>query len=622
MKPEILLNRLKKHKKAGIIDAVDFEFTHFLYSSHSQIAANVLLAACLASYFYRQGNVCLILDDYDECNLFAETETSLQPLQTPNLEQWKKELADSPIVGAPGEFKPLLLDNAGRLYLHKLWTQERSLADNLLQKQALANCQVDYEKLKEGLERLFPDVSRDIDWQKIAAAAAILQPLVLISGGPGTGKTRTVIRILALLLEQLQQKKQVITIALAAPTGKAAARLNSSIYNQKELLNTDPQIIGQLPDNAVTVHKLLGARLHSDTYKFNKDNKLPCDLIIVDEVSMVDQRLMNSLLLAMKPTARLILLGDKDQLASVEAGSVLGDICKKAENKFSASFFEMLRKLDMHLPPKSVTNELVSLNDNIVLLERNYRFAANSGIMQLISNIKKGAADKAISLLKDVNYEDIELRNYENFDKLWENSKSAFRNYFDTVEAGKSISVLLGELQQFKILCAHRTGPFGVENLYRQIEQKLRTQKFIKSRDVWYEGRPVIIRKNNYHLQLRNGDIGICRKDEHREWTVCFSRKTQTGNDEIVKIHPERLPLYEAAYALTIHQSQGSEFDEVMVVLPNYSSKILNRELLYTAVSRARKKVSIIAKNKIIKQTINSRLSRKAGLADYLWCNE
>ncbi len=618
MKQEELIKQLKQYEKEGFLHAIDIAFARFLPQANPAVSPDVLLAACLTSYYYRQGNVCLWLNEFADTRLFPEAGNSLKPLHTPTMNDWKTVLYESAVVGRPADFTPLILDE-NRLYLQKLWTQEQELGKNLIKLAEQPVEEIDLKRLSEGLKRVFPpDKTDEVNWQKIAAIAAVLQPFTVISGGPGTGKTTTVVRILALLLEQLK-KDERWEIGLAAPTGKAAARLKRSIEDQRQDLKTASSIIEQIPDETFTLHRLLGARLHSDSFKYNEENKLPCDLIVVDEVSMADQRLMNNLLKAMKSSARLILLGDKDQLASVEAGSVLGDICGQAENCFSASFRTALKKLHVTLPEKHITKNPSALTDSIILLERNFRFEKNGGIARLTSAIKKGEADEVSALLKNEKNLNIDLKSVKSFEEFWVKFKPFITDYFKTVRQGKPIRVLAEKLQQFIILCAHRRGPFGVNAINDAMEDRLRKEGIIFGTGEWYEGRPVIIRSNNYQLRLRNGDIGICQKDENDEWAVVFPVLDETDEINVRKVHPGRLPQFDPAYALTIHQSQGSEYENVMLILPNKLSKILTRELLYTAVSRTRKAISIFAEEEIIKKTVSEKLARNSGLQELLW---
>ncbi len=613
MMPKELLNQLKQYRKEGFLQAIDIEFTEFLFQLKPETPTETFLAACLTSYFYRQGNVCLPLNDIDS-NLFASENSDLKPVKVPSFEDWKTALDKSEIVGSPGSFTPLIFDR-DRLYLQKLWLQEQQLGNYLLCLAQKPLAEVNYKKLVEGLARLFPsDDSHQPDYQKIAAATAVLQSLAIISGGPGTGKTTTVVRILALLLEQLPPDKSY-KIALAAPTGKAAARLNNSIEQQMFGLQTTEAVKEKIPEQAFTIHRLLGARMDPESFKYNEESKLPHDLVVVDEASMADQRLMNSLLKALKPSARLILLGDKDQLASVEAGSVLGDICEEAGNSFSDSFLEALKKLNISSVESNKAANVMPLTDNIILLKLNFRFKNDEGIAKLTTVIKRGEANSAVQLLQNKREKDVFLKPLESFELFWQTVKPALTEYFKVVNENVATEVLYEKLRQFAILCAHRRGPFGAEAVNREVEKRIRSKGLEFAAGEWYDGRPVIIRRNNYQLQLRNGDIGICRCNETGNWNVIFPPLENSG-ERIIPV--ERLSQYNPAFALTVHQSQGSEFENVFIALPHKSSKILTRELLYTAVTRAKKTITVFGREEIVRKMIEQKLKRHSGLGELL----
>jgi exodeoxyribonuclease V alpha subunit len=261
------------------------------------------------------------------------------PMIAPPLADWRTALRQSPVVGRPGDYAPLILDDAGRLYLYRYWAYERQLAEDVLRRLADEPSGVDIPRLRAGLDRLFPPAGdAEVDWQRIAAAVAVLKQFCVISGGPGTGKTTTVIRILALLAEQAARP---LHIALTAPTGKAATRMQEAIRLARDRLPVSPAIREAIPGEAMTIHRLLGYRPGSVRFRHDRDNPLPVDALVVDEASMVDLALMAKLVRALPPRARLILLGDKDQLASVEAGAVLGDICGDSTG-FSPAFRERL----------------------------------------------------------------------------------------------------------------------------------------------------------------------------------------------------------------------------------------------------------------------------------------
>lgn len=599
------------------ISAIDFEFCRFLCQTEPGVDRTVLAAACLASLAYRRGDVCILLDEYAGAVLFDELEVPAgDRLKAPDLNGWLNRLNASTIAGRPGDFKPLIFDDANRLYLHKLWTFEQNLIRHILAKAAASAPGVDEVLLKDGLDRLFGDDDvGPIDWQKVAAIAAVHNLFTVISGGPGTGKTTTVVRMLALLLEQARTNDSVPSIAMAAPTGKAAARLQASVSDAKSSLKTDEAIKEAIPSGGVTLHQLLGARRHTSQFRYNRDNPLPYDCIVVDEASMVDQALMNRLMEAIPERTRLLLLGDKDQLASVEAGSVLGNICGETGQKiFSAAMQQKLGRAGVELPDEYTASEAKPLTDHVVLLQKSYRFREESGIGRLVHAVNKGDAEEAWDVLQDEHYPEVKALSFSSYGSFEDRLFKQIRKQAELCRSSDDPKEMLQILGRLKILAAHRRGPWGVATINRRMEQMLQQEGLISPYKKWYEGRPVIINTNDYALGLSNGDLGVCVRSADESLTVGFDR-----DDGMVFLRPSRLPDHSAAFALTVHKSQGSEFEEIMLVLPEKSSKILSRELLYTALSRARNGVTVMGREEIFKKIIDHKIRRRSGLGDYLW---
>lgn len=600
-------------REAGELASIDIEFCRFLLNIDSQAEEEVLLAACLTSAAYRDGNVCIQLQDYAGRKLFTEAPEELQKTG-PHIKKWIEKLNDSTLVGLPGDFKPLILDDQHRLYMHKLWHNEQKLVQQILAKVEAPAPEVDKDVLQDGLNRLFSN-NEEINWQQVAAVAAVFNTFTVISGGPGTGKTTTVVRLLALLLEQGRSRGELPSIALAAPTGKAAARLENSILEAREQLQTDEEIKQTIPVECVTIHQLLGASRHTAHFRFNEDNPLPYDYVIIDEVSMVDQALMCKLMNAMLTKTRLLLLGDKDQLASVEAGSVLGDLCgDHNQNKFSREMQSILQDLNIHLPNSAVAKTAQPLIDNIILLTKSYRFEAESGIGQLAKAVNRGQADEAWALVNNDAYPEISATSPRQLSRFIEDLAQPVIQQFKKVQAAGSPSEMLEHYRHDKILAAHRKGFRGVNFINSSIERMLKKRGFISPYEEWYEGRPVIINTNNYRLGLSNGDLGVCGIDQNSDMKVFFE-----NNDGLFAVSPARLPDYATAFALTVHKSQGSEFNNIYFVLPEQPSKILSRELIYTAISRARKQVRIFGPKQIFLDAVRHTAARKSGLKDYLW---
>jgi exodeoxyribonuclease V alpha subunit len=472
---------------------------------------------------------------------------------------------------------PLVLHN-GRLYLHRYFHYETRLAEQV---SAMASATFPDNEHKELLDSSFNDGESGTDWQKEAAKVALQKALTIICGGPGTGKTTTVVKILALILLSTEQP---LDVALAAPTGKAAMRLSESIGNSigKSLqgLQFPEHIKAAIPVQAMTLHRLLGFKRHSPQFRHNRKNPMGWDVVVVDEASMVDLAMMSKLVDALKPGARLLLLGDKDQLASVESGAVLGDFIQ-------------------------------SLPDNTVELKKTYRFDDN--IKNLAESINSGDSEKAWSLLENASTQNITILRSD----LIEYIGKQYARYMEEVYRSPKPDVkkIFAVFNSFQVLCGIHYGNRGVEGINRRVESSLARRGFDCRSDSWYPGRPVLITRNDYSLDLYNGDIGICLPDPAEGTVKVWFERSDGG---LRGYSPYRLPSCETVFAMTIHKSQGSEFDEVVVVLPDEDNRILSRELIYTAVTRAKTKVKLVTEQNVFNQALSRNIERFSGLADLL----
>ena len=466
---------------------------------------------------------------------------------------------------------PLAIEQ-DRLYLHRYWLYESRLAQQLskitqLKVSNKPKTTADFSTL---LDKYFGN-SETIDWQRAAATMAINQAFCMITGGPGTGKTTTVVKILALLQELSDQP---LLIALAAPTGKAAMRLQESIGFNKAALPCIAAIKSAIPESVTTLHRLLGAKPPSPYFRHNAKQPLVYDLVVVDEASMVDLALMSKLVDALKPGARLILLGDKDQLASVESGTVLAD-------------------LTTALPQQTLE------------LQKSHRF--DEDIKNLATAINQQQDLEAWRLLQTGN-KNIALLETDLIDYI---SKQQI-DYLRLITARAEFSDIYKAFNRFQALCATRLGKNSVSDINHAVELSLSNKKLIHLSGLWYCGRPIMITQNNAALQLYNGDIGICLRDKEQEdqLRVFFQR----ADGSIKKYLPARIPHCETVFAMTIHKSQGSEFEEVLIILPETISPVLTKELLYTAITRAKKTIKLVANEAVFFSTVRQRVQRVTGL--------
>ena len=521
------------------------------------------IAAAMLSRNIRHGHICL-----DLVKGPVHFDEPLPVFIWPKLETWEKAFTKNRAIGGPADGRPLVLDNAGRLYLRRYWEYEKALAEAIL-----LRC-----------DSQTPANPRTGDLQELAIETALARRFVVISGGPGTGKTTTVLKILERMLSQPGGEN--LRIALAAPTGKAAARL------QETLLAGGANGVRQdrLPKSASTLHRLLGSRRNSVYFRHNAKNPLPVDLVVVDEASMVPLTLMAKLFAALPHRANVILLGDRDQLSSVEPGAVLGDIARAA-------------------------SEPGPLQGSLVVLDKNYRFGNESNIFALCNAVREGEIERALKILNSGERPDVisgrtppPLQVTERLRQRVIAGYSAYLRAPDPAEA-------LKEFKKFRVLCALRTGPYGVESLNRTIEKILREEQLVTGTQNTYAGMPILITQNDYQLRLYNGDIGILLPDPTNGSLLAWFIGEDGG---IRRVPPARLPEYEPAFVMTVHKSQGSEFDNVLLILPDKESPVLTRELIYTGLTRARSRVEVWFQESVLRAAIARTIQRGSGLRDRL----
>ncbi|WP_230079023.1 exodeoxyribonuclease V subunit alpha, partial [Yersinia enterocolitica] len=445
----------------------------------------------------------------------------------------------------------------------------------------------------------------------------------VISGGPGTGKTTTVAKLLTALIQLSQGQR--LRIQLAAPTGKAAARLTESLGNAIRQLSLTDDERKLFPDQASTLHRLLGAQPNSQRLRYHRGNPLNLDVLVVDEASMVDLPMMARLIAALPTKAQVIFLGDRDQLASVEAGAVLGDICRFAELGYSEPRAKQLARLTGcilvgNIPIGEVEADAVNVRDSLCLLRKSYRFDEKSGIGQLALAVNAGRYRDALTVFNGT-YSDIErfsLTDPDDYQVLLEDCAAGYQHYLELAAAGADAVDVLAAFGRYQLLCALRAGPFGVSGLNERIEQLLHRKRLIERTPGpsgrWYVGRPVMIGLNDSTLGLFNGDIGIALPDPEGELRVHF----QLPDGNIKSVQPSRLPSHETAYAMTVHKSQGSEFEHTALVLPNTFMPVLTRELVYTAITRARQRLTLYCSDTVLSHAIRTPTLRVSGLVERL----
>ncbi len=603
----------------GFLSTLDLHFAEFLARAGDFSAPEPALAAAIASRYHRDGHVCVDLSRLPEDIISID---GAADARFPEPRQWMEALKSCPAVGGPGDYRPLILDGS-RLYFQRYWVYEKKLADLLKARVSETlgeRMGTDERRLQDGFARLFPQrETGETDRQKIAAFAALAGRFCVVSGGPGTGKTFTAARILALMLEQPAGRP--LRIALAAPTGKAAARLQEAINDARDKLDCSEAVRRSIPGEALTLHRLLRTIPNSPYFRHNADNPLPFDAVIVDEASMVDLPLLSKLVQAMPCRARLILLGDKDQLASVEAGAVLGDICNTGGDSHNRGFSRRFREAFTRatgdgIEPGGDEGPPGGLNDCIVQLEKSYRFGAAGGIGAVSRAVNQGDGARALALMKE-GREDMVWKKLPGPDALPRSLKEGILEGFAGYGRAASIPETFALFNRFRILCALREGPYGVRALNLLVERLLRKEGCIGRDGRWYTGRPVMITRNDYNLRLFNGDVGIVLPDPQDRGEARVFFPAATGGFR--KLPPLRLPEHETVFAMTVHKSQGSEFDRVLFLLPDRDAPVLTRELVYTGLTRARQGVEIRGREEVFLNAVSRKIERASGLRDSLW---
>ena len=605
--------RLAALRDAGWLGDLDVHLALSLARIADDDAPALLWAVALVSQRTSAGHVCA---DLAAVAGRALIDGAPEAPVMPELGAWTAALRNTPVVGGPDDEAPLVLDDVGRLYLRRYWAYEREVADEI-RRRAAATVAVDDAALRSALDTLWPHdpTAPEPDWQRVAAVTAVLRRLCVVAGGPGTGKTSTVVRLLALLAAM--NGGAPLVVDLAAPTGKAAARLEEALRAGRAAV--PPALRHVIPERASTLHRLLRLRPDSTRAGVDRERPLRADVVVVDEASMVDLALMAKLLRAIRPEARLLLLGDKDQLASVEAGAVLADLCGDAPG-FSPSFAATVGAVTGQTVPAGGAGSAGPLRDTVVVLRESHRFTADSGIARLAAVVNRGDGDATCALLAagaaDLLWQPMTDSRAER-ERLAGAAADGFGPYLERVVAGAPPEEVLRAFDRFRVLCAHREGATGVAGVNQLVENVLEARGLLRRVTPWFVGRPVMVTRNDHGLRLANGDVGVVLPDpdDPDRGAVAFP----AADGGVRWIRPARLPAHETVWAMTVHKSQGSEFDCVLLLLPTEPSRVVTRELLYTAVTRARERVEVWGREAVVRAGVSARVERSSGLRDALW---
>jgi exodeoxyribonuclease V alpha subunit len=612
---------LRDFNAAGVLSAADVHVAVRLGLLGGVADADVLLAVALAVRAPRLGHVFVDLTTVaDTAAVESDELVDLSILPWPAPGAWAAAVAACGGLVAGGEDddapgRPVRLSGS-RLYLDRYWREERQVAADLLAFGAAALAPVDVDLLRDGVARLFAGSEDRL--QQVAAASAVLRRLAVVAGGPGTGKTTTVARVAALLCEQaLAGGGPPPLIGLTAPTGKAAARLQEAVRDEAGRIDVAPDVRGALLSlRASTIHRLLAWRPGSHSrFRHDRANRLPHDVVIVDETSMVPLTLMARLLEAVRPDGRVIFVGDPEQLTAIEAGAVLRDIigpAAEAPRMSPATQAAVARAVGGS--PLEVGDGHGAFGDGIVVLRHVHRFGA--GIAAVADAIRRGDGDAVIDALRDAGEDEVVwiADPAESPGPLRTRAVAAGRAVIETARAGDAAAAL-DALGAFRLLCAHRRGAFGVTAWTAAIERWLADAVpgfDPDARD--YAGRPLLITRNDYELRLYNGDTGVVVQTDPEHVSAVFER-----DRELVRFAPSRLDAVETVFAMTIHKSQGSQFRVAAVLLPESGSRILTRELLYTGVTRARDQLILVGDESAVRAAVARPVARATGLRERLW---
>lgn len=600
---------LKNLLGQSAIFPLSYYFARFIAEqSQENIDSLTALSAALVSEANQQGHVCIELEHMQGKPLFdCERLSGSDQLTGIDVDQWCQNLLENTCVGLAGETTPLVLED-NRLYLYRYWFYETQVSEAIKSRLKTID-KLDYETLSKQLDQLYPKTAgQPLNEQKLAVALSVIRRFAVISGGPGTGKTTTVINILAVLLSQSADTR----IALAAPTGKAAARMMDSIRSGLNHSLIDDNIRELIPTEASTIHRLLGFR--PTGFRYSQQHLLPVDCVVIDEASMVDLTLMYRLLDALPSHARIILLGDRDQLAAVAAGNVLGDITGRGRAiQYSTGLAGKLGDiLSEPLTDIQTSENPIAVADSIALLKQSYRFSNESGIGKLAAMVNQGDETRVIKLLDSSS---AQIDWFSNpVVRPEQSTLDHILAYYQAVISSDDIETAFNAFECSRVLCAVHSGPFGDKEMNHRIEATMRLKHWING-EVNFHGRPVLILSNDYELDLFNGDIGLIWLDKDG-LLQAFFRDTRQG----LRHFPiNSLPEYESAWAMTVHKSQGSEFDSVVLILPPDSPpEAVSRELLYTGVTRAKQKLSIHATATTLETACRTTRQRYSGLASKL----
>ncbi len=597
---------LESARSLGLLSALDHQFSRRLSALYQERAPGVRWALAIASRQEAAGHVCADLRRLAAEGLISEGggESALYSALAANdsVEDWIAEISASALVevisSTPQETSdpcPLVLDEKGRLYLRRAYQSQLALAAHVDGRAGRSDLPIDWAVVEARLDRFVAGDAGDDDSAREALKIALSRPLAIVTGGPGSGKTTLVARLVALLVEQaLAKRTPPPRVRLLAPTGKAAAAMTAAFKRQREALDLSPDVRAEMEVTAETIHRALFRQTRHDALGRPRALSLAADLVVVDEASMVDLELMARLFAACESVERVVLLGDPDQLASIDSGAVLSELLMRPKSSQARS---------------GLANSLASLKTS-------HRFSEAGGIGRLAAAIRAGDADGVLELLDDESLPEIERFDVDSIEAVRGRLIEESRRVQHAIEEAEAPSAKLDQLGLYRVLCAHRRGPLGVEAICAVLDEAAAAMRHTSRHSGWWLGRMLLVTQNAPDQDLWNGDVGLI------ENTPAGLRAFfPDGTGGVRTLSAGRLPPHESAVAMSVHKSQGSEFDLVDLVLGGVSSRLMTRELLYTGVTRARTRLRVHASEAVLREAVETRVSRDSGLAELLWAD-
>jgi exodeoxyribonuclease V alpha subunit len=614
---------LEVARTLGLLSALDHQFSSRLSSLYDESSPSVRWALAIASRQEAAGHVCADLRRLDAVGLTTESGADATPFSVlaanDSVEDWIEEISASSLVEVissqsrrPTHPRPLVLDDRGRLYLRRSYESQRALAALVDARSQGPDFAIDWGLAEAGIERLVEATASGDASAKVALRTALARSLAIVTGGPGTGKTTMVARLVALLIEQaLANRAPPPRVRLLAPTGKAAAAMTSSFDRQRESLEIDSEIRNAMMITAETVHRALYRQTRRDAFGRPSSVLLAEDIVVVDEASMVDLESMTRLFAACQSVGRVVLLGDPAQLASVDSGAVLSELCEGTDQAQDPAmpapdFRERAGKEDVP----------VGLRDSIVTLRTSHRFSESGGIGRLAEAIRQGDADAVLAVLDDPSVPEVRRFDIGSIEAVRARLIEASRGIHREIEVAGSLDAKLERMGRYRVLCAHRRGPLGVEALCGVLDETAASERHTTRRTGWWLGRMLLITRNAPDQGLWNGDVGLIEETQQGLRAIF-----PDGRGGVRTLSAGRMPAHESAIAMSVHKSQGSEFDVIDLVLGDVTSRLMTRELLYTGVTRARLRLNIHASENVLRDAVERRVARDSGLGEMLWAN-